>query len=316
MFKRDILTHTYFDKQTYMMLERDTNNHGMGDALARTSFAALAYCNAFLYIGIRKCIDDSKKKIKILRNPHHNGEDTSRDMVIIVLTTLFHIYFKPSAYFWGKRIPFRISKRYFQTPTMWCWIRALNGSKFWKFMYLLCEIPVLFIAVLISNIARHINKIKYYDPDYYIQIDPDKPFWDYDNKLKKWVFKKGVSSTGWIHAVNNGHKLYNKHLYMKQTRTFYRIVDRLILPGYSLLLSCLMYSCVPSKCVKKILLKAIPNSNLYMMQLLGETDKEANANYKPNTGWRWQNFADGRSYWYPLYNNDAIFNCIDKDILL
>jgi hypothetical protein len=109
------------------------------DMLKRNAYAFFAYRDAnsndfYVLKSITACFDGNKIK----RYPAHNGKDTSRDMVIPPIACLLKSNYPDSARRLASQVNYRISKRYFCTPSLWFWLKFIQHQKaFYKWLFLL-----------------------------------------------------------------------------------------------------------------------------------------------------------------------------------
>ena len=178
----------YVDQLNDMMLRQPHpwahDEHGEGDAIGR-SFEAYYTWNQFRFVtGIRRCFKYENGHWQGYRYPTGEHKGISRDHISYAL-----IAFKHSGHpfleelIYGLR--WKISDFASFTPDMWCWMKSLEGSKFWQFLYYSMEIPVTII-----NVLR--NKYIYWRAGFKEEISQDE--WvigNYNNKKtsNKWSKK-------------------------------------------------------------------------------------------------------------------------------
>lgn len=106
----------------------------------------------------------------IKRHPKHDGKDTSRDMVIPAIACMVKAEETHVANVLIRRIKFRISKRYFCTPSLWFWLKFIQHNKaLYKWLFLLLfyieTLPAIAYTLLILKLygvkATHHDELKY-----------------------------------------------------------------------------------------------------------------------------------------------------------
>jgi hypothetical protein len=106
---------------------------------------------------IQSTKDCIPSKGKVLRWPFHDGDDTSRDMVIGLITALNKTD-KEAAKECAGRINWRISKRYQNTPSTWAWLKYIqHGGKLrlymFYFWFFLENVPATLLTLLVAKIV-------------------------------------------------------------------------------------------------------------------------------------------------------------------
>lgn len=132
------------------------------DMLKRNAYAF--YCRAtnfgFAYHSIELCFYPGK----ILRHPKHDGKDTSRDMVIPPIACLFKSGHKidiSTARRYASYVPFRISKRYICTPSLWFWLKYIEHYKaIYKWLFLTFFYIETIPAILYTLIILKMYSVK------------------------------------------------------------------------------------------------------------------------------------------------------------
>lgn len=179
MFSKEILNRKQrfiFDKDSKMMfeitpgwidLDYDVNNElkpEKHNALIRTALAALAYKDEDLIEGVRNCFrkfTQINKKGYLYQacrcNPRLFEDDVSRDQVIMALSALF-ILDKPFAKEIASHLPYKLSRRFNQVPSMWFWVKWIADESKWnKFLFKSIFFIELVPAILISYIGKWLN---------------------------------------------------------------------------------------------------------------------------------------------------------------
>ena len=126
-----------FDETAKMLLINNfqtwkKDQHGEGDALWRTGIAYITNPLKKYKDGILQAFklkDDGKYQARRC-NPDIGVDDVSRDQVILAWTSLFINNDIKELDELVSHTPYRLSKRYLMTPTMWLWSRGIIGKKF------------------------------------------------------------------------------------------------------------------------------------------------------------------------------------------
>jgi hypothetical protein len=106
------------------------------------------------FASMESCYDTGKIK----RWPGHDGKDTSRDQVIMLVASFTHCYNDDFAAFVASQIPYRISKRYFCTPSLWLWLKHIQHRNYASLLIFLIVfyleiIPALLWTVIVAIIC-------------------------------------------------------------------------------------------------------------------------------------------------------------------
>jgi hypothetical protein len=266
---------------------------GKGDALWRTGCAYIAYGDKCFKEGILSCFTEDtdvkgKKYIQAHRYPNHVEDTVSRDQITSALCGLKINGDIDDMKRIINGLRWKISKKFRLTPDIWMWMQALKGSLFWSIMF--CFIDMLFVipwAVLYDKFLYKIGGLK--------QISPEEKVGDInveENKRQKFVL--------YAHYPMFARHLFAWQLYTTRNNPF-------------------KWLC------KKCLLIGLHDSNYLMKLLAGKKVKISDVyNYKPMTGFPWQNIffkhnytpceiIELHKYYKLLYNNSA--NVMDNDIL-
>jgi hypothetical protein len=107
----------------------------------------------------------------------------------------------------------------------------------------------------------------------------------------------------------------------KDKNIFYKILRNLDYPTYALHLTSWMVYFMKDTAIKRFLQKLIrfesEDSNLLLKLLSGvDIDKKTIDEYKPMWQFRWSVRFNGTCYERYLKGDDALYNVIDKDILI
>ncbi len=141
------------------------------DMLKRNAYAFYAYSkvpeiSGHLITSVAMCFN----RYTIKRHPKHDGKDTSRDMIIPPIA-VFHkqgntdISKELAGY-----VKYRISKRFFCTPSLWFWLKFIQHNKAlykWLFLFFFYveTIPALLYTLAILKLygvkATHHDELKY-----------------------------------------------------------------------------------------------------------------------------------------------------------
>jgi len=114
-----------------MMLDRsDSNNHGIGDALWRTSLALIASVNIRIKVAVYSQLVWKNNKIIFRRHPSDNENDKSRDKAIMAMVSLKERSY--TSYDMAKEnLNFRISKKF---TWLDCWFWAKENYLMWRIL--------------------------------------------------------------------------------------------------------------------------------------------------------------------------------------
>jgi len=312
---------TYRYVKNNMMLVKDES---VGDSLWRTSLSYIAYNNDILKNGILSCFRKFKmtNRKKYLyqgcRYFNRYGEDdVSRDQVILALSSLKVNNNITELKEISTHLPFRLSRRFIMGPTMWIWVKSITSNKkFYTYLFGLLELIEFLPSVLLTKFIRRImGWNKEYSQEWYCGYDINMDFWTFENN--KWIWVKGKDYP-W---VNNSQKLYSSHQKKKDENWLYKAFGKVEYPEYALHLTSWLVYVSNNSILKRILQKLgiwlAEKDNLLIRLLMGDDVNFEDINkYKPVNHFRWSSRFNGTSYCYYLEYQDAIYNIIDKDILL
>jgi len=279
----------------------DPHNHGEYDALWRTSLGAIAYGEKNLI----KSLFDCFRKYKLInrdgywyqacRNkPRYQEDDVSRDQTILALSALSYLDKhdklskdeKNARIDILKHLPYRLSRRFYMSPTMYFWVKSQYNKKY-SFIYGLLHFMELSIVVPLNKLIRTI-----------VNIHGDLPQSVHINRIK-----------------------YN-YMHKKKLSFFRKFIYGLSTPGYSFHLAAWMNYTVKSpfrRLINKLLKYEVESSN-YLIRLLSGDDIKLSklVEYLPMIYWRWSSRLDGWSASAPyrlLNKEESKFNELDYDIL-
>jgi len=298
------MNYYYFDNESEMMLINNfqswkKNDRGEGDALWRTGIAYITTGDKKYYNGIKRafrCYEHKNvKKYQACRcNPNIGEEDVSRDQIILAWSSLYingdDKLLKELVY----STPYKLSKRYLMTPTMWFWSRGLTGNLlFGKISSFLLMIE-LFFGVLYNKLIKFLVGYTQHHPEdlELMMCEPSltQPWREKGEDLrndflnKKWkVFLwkynfpgYGLHLSAWINYTSNNNifKTINNYLIMEDSSKY------------------------------NLLLKLLSGCNV----IESEIDQ-----YKPKEEWVWSTRFDkaSRNRLLP----EKYLNQLDKDIL-
>ncbi len=278
----------FYDKRSKMMLkqkEKWEHGNGQGDALWRTSLAYICYPNQKqLKKGITNCFREfnmiGKKKTYIQAcrcNPRYREDDVSRDQIIMALASLKinkdHNELKNIV----KHLPYKLSRRFSMTPTMYMWTQALLDKKIYSFWFQLFMIFELMFAVPLSAIARILTK---------------------SNRKNRW-YKDTRLITHPAYKIYKFIKYPDFSLHLAAWQFF--TVEHLSLLSPIL----------------KFFIKMGTEKNNYLVRLLvgANVNVKDVINYTPRNKWRWEMRLNGEHTIKKVTDNALIYNAIDKHIL-
>jgi len=263
-------TYFFVDKENKMMLTQNpgwnlSGNNEKGDAIGRTFTAYFCYGDERFIEGIESCWVRKERCWfwKLLgkdyyyqgfRYPTHDDNDLSRDHTLYAISTFKYSGYSDEALKeFVTHLRFRISKRYFFTLDSWFWVRAIYGSKFYRFLFYLMEIPTMWFTAWW-------NKIIYW-------IAP----FDEESSQDEWIkIQNDMKPNRLVRLAKMLYPIYALHNMAWQIY---------LLPDSRL-----------KKSLQKICLKMTPRYNYVIKMLLGDNEsftKEDVWNYKAMTGDRW-----------------------------
>lgn len=267
---------------------------GEFDTLWRSGLGYIAYKDEDTKKGILKCFrpyiigeqrDPSKTKYQASRASNRFGEDdVSRDQVILALSSLeFNGNIDEVKEIAGK-LPFRLSRRFLMTPTMWFWVKYLATRKQgWKNAFAFMQTLEHVLQIPLTKFLRWLS-------------GATKPIPLPHDQHTKLPYKKGIS-----------FKLYQLIGY----------------PEYGLHFAAWQYHVVPFKGIlgwinRGMMKWQMQDSNLLLRMLLGGkkvTEGEIQA-VKPTNTFIWQRRTDVSTAWvYELKPEQYEFNNLEIDIL-
>lgn len=313
-----------------MMLEKNPSwnpdgDNGMGDALWRTSVSYIAYKDNILRDAIISCF----RKFTMINRKNkywyqgsrafdrHCEDDVSRDQTILALTSLKINGDDEVLNEIANHLPYKLSRRFSMGPTLWIWIKAITGKgKFYTYLFGLLELIEFLPSVLWDKFLRKImGWDKEYSQKWYMDVDYSIGFWTEIDGKEEWIV-----NDDW-YWVNNGQRLHSRHQHKKKHNKLYKILDAMEYPEYALHLTAWMVYVSDDTFFKKILQKLgiwlAEKDNLLVRKLLGdEVTQEEIDNFYPMECYRWSCRFNGTSYSNYVKGDDAIYNTIDKDVLL
>jgi len=318
----------FFDIDKKMMLEKplnweNQNSNHEGDALWRTGISYIAYKEPIMKEGILECYrkynminKGDKYWYQAMRcTGRYREDDVSRDQTIMSLSALAINGDMDEFKNIVAHLPYTLSRRFKMTPGMWLWLKAVaTKKKFYVILFgIFLTIEHLVSTILTKFVSRILKVNKEYSADEMMNVDDSTGFWfKRDNVKWVWLTDKGVSDCKKMHGA------YKKKL---DENKFLNFLDMIRHPAYAIHLAAWMVYCIPDGFWKKTLNKIIwwstEKQNLLIKKLVGKTvTQEEIEAWKPTYGFRWSSRWDGTGYADLLEGEDAIYNVIDKDILL
>lgn len=288
--------HRYFDTKSKMMLQTDPDwnkdgDDGKGDALFRTGLAYITWEEPKMKEGILECFrkfDMINRGDKYWYQPmrhtgRHKEDDVSRDQTLLALSALKVNGDEEELQEICSHLPYRLSRRFTQTPTMWCWIQDLRGKKWAGYVSSFFALLETSFSILLNKISEPILGLK--------EIHQD----DYDH-----------------------HLYYEKK---EEWNKFQLFIDKVMWPGYAQHLMCWHVFTSSDNFIKrmleKLLLSYTEKGNLLFRLLCRDKSvtMEDIESYKPMNNWRWSIRMDGSSSSECSFGYDISVNQMDKDIL-
>ena len=284
-------TESFFFVRDNMILLQDlawSSGNSKADALLQTSLGYITYGESDLKRGILSCFEYKCGRLVAHRYPKWGSKDFSRDQLTMALCALN----LNGDFFEMNRIiddiPFKISDKFRLTVGMWVWMQSLRKDN--RFLATLFS----FMSIISTLTTNGLNKLIY------------KVF--------------GIEQCSPEEQVN--------YPYRQQTKKE-EIAFKLHFPAYAKHLLAWQIYTTPKNPLKKILqkiaLKGVPEWNLVVRLLLGDTiTKEEVSEYKPMTGYPWQNIVVKELYnmaeiieYHWLYSNkyNSNENVLDNDVL-
>lgn len=264
------------------------------DALWRSGLSYIAYGDQDIKQGILNCFrpyiigehrDINKIKYQASRASNRFGEDdVSRDQIILALSSLEFNGDIEEVKEIASRLPFRVSRRFLMTPTMWFWVKYLGTRKqSWKNAF-----------AFMLTLEHAIN----------IPI----------TKLLRWF-------SGATKDIPLPHNQFTELPYKNNWKI--KLYKAIGYPEYGLHFAAWQYYVVPfggilGKINKKLMKWQMQDSNLLLRILLdGESvSTEDIDNFKSTNTFMWQRRTDISTAWiYELQDHKVEFNDLEKDIL-
>jgi len=259
---------------------------GKGDSLWRTSVAYITYGDEDLLKGITQCFrkfDMINKKDKywyqVSRSSNRYSEDdVSRDQTIMALTALKLRGQDKILKEITKHLPYKLSRRFNMTPTMWFWVKYLEtDNKWYSGLYQTAQFIEHLVEIPITKMFRR-----------FAGLHKKKPIEDLCNKntLKYKIYDAveypsyGVHLASWLY-------------YTSYKNTFISWLN------------------------KKLFSWEIEEDNYILQQLIGnDVKKEDIDSYRMMSNWRGSVRLNGDHYQLRyLDDSECEFNALDKDMM-
>ena len=264
------------------------------DSLWRSGLAYIAYGDKDIRQGILNCFrpyiigedrDPSKTMYQASRASNRFGEDdVSRDQIILALSSLEFNDDTEEVMEICSKLPFRLSRRFLMTPTMWFWVKYLATRKQgWKNAFAFMQTLEHLIQIPLTKFLRWIS-------------GATKPIPLPHNQHTKLPYKEGWR---WKIYQTIGYPEYGLHFAAWQYYT---------VPFYGVL----------GKLNRWLMKWQMEDSNLLLRLLLGGKDLTISEvkHFKPTNTFMWQRRNDARTAWiYELKPEEYEFNNLEKDIL-
>ena len=298
-FKKGNKYHNYFVEKDKMMLSKDPpwkidGGDGKGDALWRTSLAYMTWKLPDMKEGILGCfrkfdmIGLDKYWYQASRyTGRYKEDDVSRDQTLLAFSALKVNGDQEELNEILNYFPYRISRRFIMTPTMWVWTYSLRGNRWADYF---CSI----LALLEVLVSVSLNKI--FEP--------------------MLGFNKSIDQRD-----------YQPYLYQDKKKGWNKVqkfMYSLMWPGYAQHLMCWHIYTTGDNIIKRwletFLLKFYTEDSNLLFRLLCR-DKTVTLleieNYKPMTNWRWQVRLDGSASSPTEIKTDGSldYNQMDKDLI-
>lgn len=262
---------------------------GKGDALWRTSLAYITYGDPELKQGIINCF----RKFTMINYPkkywyqasrcsnRYREDDVSRDQVILALAALYIRHDFVELKDIADHLPFKLSRRFNMTLTMWVWMKYLTTNKrIYSTAHHIFNSLEMLIAIPLSKFLRKKAKVdKYMPPGTYISDEIKKTFW---YKIYNFLQLHGyvLHLKAWQYYTSNKKSLF-------------------------------------AKINSKLMLRDVEEDNYLLCLLLSENNVDIET-YRSVSNWRanirFNGDHDG-TVWY-LNPNEVRFNQMDKDVLI
>ena len=269
----------YWDKEKEMMLTNPFKNwitdNGEGDALWRTGIAYITNPLDKYKKGILRAFRKKENgKYQACRcNPFFGENDVSRDQIIIAWSALYINGDIDELTDFVKNTPYRLSKRYIQTITMWFWGRGLTGNKFAAWLGQFFLSLELSISIIVNIIIKKLVNYK-----------------DYPSEVLERMMSEPVPEETWR---EKGEKLRYEFLNTKWKTQLWKMN----FPGYGLHLAAWANYTGPNNIFKKynnfLINIDMSKYNLLLKLLIGQdvTEDEIN-NFKTREEWCWSSRFD------------------------
>lgn len=171
------------------MLLENTHGKGMGDASGRVAFAYIFFPQErWLKSSILSCIKERDDTfLQFYRYPGLGADTISRDHVTAIILAFYINRDRDELRWVLDNLPFRLSRRYWQTPDMWVWHRALRYEK-WRYpiavVFYLMTLFQLILIVPWNFLMRLVLNARRIEP-----VDTDKPFKPINSKIGRLLIK-------------------------------------------------------------------------------------------------------------------------------
>ena len=255
----------YFDEESEMVLINNfqswkKENHGEGDALWRNGIAYITSKEEKVKKGILRTFRKKENgKYQSCRCNPCIGEDTvSRDQVLLAWISLYLNGDFTELKDLVENTPFRLSKKFLMTPTMWLWSRGLIGKKFYGKIAQLFLTIELFFGVYLNKLIKKLIGWKEYSQD----------------ELEEMLKERGEDIR-----------------YECLNTKFKQFLWKIKFPGYGLHLAAWTNytgSDFMKKTNNKLIQKDMDSKNLLLKLLTNiEITEDEIKEYKPQEEWRW-----------------------------
>jgi len=266
---------------------------GEYDALWRSGLGYIAYGDEQTKQGIINCFRPyiigenrviSKTKYQASRASNRFGEDdVSRDQVIMALAALeFNGDLEELKEIAG-RLPFRLSRRFLMTPTMWFWVKYLaTREEKWKRRFAFMQTLEHAINIPVTKFLRWLS-------------GANKPIDLPHDQHSKVPYKRGIRF--WLYKTL-GYPEYGLHFAAWQ---YYTVPFDGILGGIN----------------RSLMRWQMQDSNLLLKLLIGDwIDMRDVHQVKATNTFIWQRRSDVATAWvYELTPEQAEFNNLEVDVL-
>jgi hypothetical protein len=266
---------------------------GEFDTLWRSGLGYITYGCPYTKQGIINCFrpyiigeqrDPSKVKYQASRASNRFGEDdVSRDQVILALSALEFNGDIEEVQEIASRLPFRLSRRFLMTPTMWFWVKYLaTREEKWRNRFAFMQTLEHAINIPITKFLRWLS-------------GANKPIPLPHDQHSKLPYKKGIR---------------------------YQLYKTLGYPEYGLHFAAWQQYVVPfggflGWLNKSLMRWQMEDSNLLLRLLIGDLiDMRELVDIKPTNTFIWQRRSDIATAWiYELKPEEVEYNNIEVDII-